>query len=104
QLLDNITDAVACALAPPMVGHALSQAALAKPLPRRHRSAYGARILLAEDHPISQEVATTILRQAGYQCDAVVTGKQALEAVMRQSYDLVLMDCQMPEMDGFIAT
>jgi len=104
QLLDTITEAVAWASAPSVGGREVGQAPPAKPLRMGSGRPTGARILLAEDHPISQEVATTILRQAGYQCDAVADGRQALEAVMAQQYDLVLMDCQMPEMDGFMAT
>jgi PAS domain S-box-containing protein len=64
----------------------------------------GGRILLAEDDEISQEVAATILHRAGFQCDIVTNGKEAVEAVKSGEYDLVLMDCQMPEMDGYQAT
>ena len=103
QLLDTLTDAVACATAP-VVHSGTAAASSAGTSRRRSRNTEGVRILLAEDHPISQEVAVTILRQAGYQCDAVTTGRQALDAVMMQAYDLILMDCQMPEMDGFTAT
>ncbi|MBI3466222.1 MAG: response regulator [Planctomycetes bacterium] len=67
-------------------------------------AASGGRILLAEDNEINQEVAVEILHKAGYQCDTAVTGRQALEAVQRTRYDLVLMDCQMSEMDGYEAT
>ena len=63
----------------------------------------GATILLAEDNEISQEVAATILTEAGYHCDVVNNGKEAVEAVRTGTYDLILMDCQMPEMDGFDA-
>jgi signal transduction histidine kinase/HPt (histidine-containing phosphotransfer) domain-containing protein len=62
------------------------------------------RILLAEDNEINQEVAAEILARAGYACDVVADGKLAVEAVGRGGYDLVLMDCHMPEMDGFEAT
>jgi len=64
----------------------------------------GARILLAEDNEINQQVALEVLAHAGYQCDTVSDGKQAFEAVKATGYDLVLMDCQMPELDGFAAT
>jgi CheY-like chemotaxis protein len=62
------------------------------------------RILLAEDNDISREVAHTILAEAGYQCDVVENGESAVEAVIGGQYSLVLMDCQMPKMDGFQAT
>jgi signal transduction histidine kinase/DNA-binding response OmpR family regulator/HPt (histidine-containing phosphotransfer) domain-containing protein len=64
----------------------------------------GARLLLAEDNEINQQVALEVLAHAGYQCDSVADGKQAFEAIKTTCYDLVLMDCQMPEMDGFAAT
>jgi Amt family ammonium transporter len=64
----------------------------------------GARLLLAEDNEINQQVALEVLAHAGYQCDSVVDGKQAFEAIKSICYDVVLMDCQMPEMDGFAAT
>jgi len=62
------------------------------------------RILLAEDNPINQQVTLAMLDQFGYQIDLANNGQEALNATIRQPYDLVLMDCQMPEMDGFEAT
>ncbi|HUO10918.1 MAG TPA: response regulator [Phycisphaerae bacterium] len=64
----------------------------------------GMRVLLAEDNEINQMVALEMLHRAGYSCDIVPDGEAAVEAAMTGAYGLVLMDCQMPKVDGFEAT
>ena len=64
----------------------------------------GARILLVEDNEINQQVASELLRQARLDVSLACNGREAVEAVAESDYDLVLMDIQMPEMDGFEAT
>jgi CheY-like chemotaxis protein len=62
------------------------------------------RILMAEDNAINQRVAKLILQRAGFNIDLVADGNEALEAHKANPYDLILMDCQMPTMDGFEAS
>jgi CheY-like chemotaxis protein len=67
-------------------------------------AAHPLRILLAEDNVVNQKLALRLLQQMGYRADLAGNGVEAIESVERQCYDVVLMDVQMPEMDGLEAS
>ena len=73
-------------------------------LPAGFSAAYPLHILIAEDNLINQQVILHILNKMGYQPDIAENGQEAVEAARRKAYDLILMDMQMPEMDGLEAT
>ena len=91
---------------------ALGRAPLARPgVPQRDEALQahqarlrGARVLLVEDNAVNQELARTLLGRAGIVVTVVEDGQQAIDILARQSFDAVLMDCQMPVMDGYTAT
>ena len=62
------------------------------------------QVLLVEDNPVNQMMTRSQLRKIGCACDVVANGIEALAALDKARYDLVLMDCMMPEMDGYEAT
>jgi signal transduction histidine kinase/CheY-like chemotaxis protein/HPt (histidine-containing phosphotransfer) domain-containing protein len=77
--------------------------------PARRRTRQGAgptcrRVLVVEDNVVNQKVAVRMVEKIGYHADVAINGKEALDAVKRRPYAAVLMDCQMPVMDGFEAT
>ncbi len=63
-----------------------------------------AKILVAEDNRVNQKLILKLLEKEGYTCDLAVNGREAVEAARKLSYDLILMDCQMPVLDGFSAS
>ena len=98
QLFDTIMNTIARRSNPSAPHHDLSATTTQRP------TVTGARVLLVEDNEVNQMVAAELLSEAGYLCDMATDGRKAVEAVLRAPYDVVLMDCQMPEMDGFEAT
>ncbi|MBN9694140.1 MAG: response regulator [Verrucomicrobia bacterium] len=82
----------------------VAQAPAARPGEQTFASQYPGRILVVEDTPINQKLILKILEKLGYHPALAANGVAALEAVHRLPYDLIFMDCQMPEMDGYEAT
>jgi CheY-like chemotaxis protein len=64
----------------------------------------GGYLLVVEDSPVNQKVARRMLDKLGLRCDIVETGTEAFEAILAQTYDLILMDCNLPDMTGFDLT
>ncbi len=88
---------------PPEAARATDPAIPAAPISLTKPGQRG-QILLAEDNDVNQLIVTELLALAGYACDVVADGNHAVDAAMTGRYALVLMDCQMPGMDGFQAT
>ncbi|MFO0838853.1 MAG: ATP-binding protein [Phycisphaerae bacterium] len=74
------------------------------PIAVRRSTRAGARVLLVEDNAINRTIASEMLRRAGFECEMAANGREAVDAVMKDAFEIVLMDCQMPTMDGFSAT
>jgi signal transduction histidine kinase/two-component SAPR family response regulator len=109
MLFDAMADAVASVDAQSEPAPASPQAGLARAASTKVGSSVkskhpGARVLLVEDNEVNQVVASEILLRAGLQCETVGNGRSALDISLKGRFDVILMDCQMPEMDGFEAT
>ncbi|UCD68909.1 MAG: response regulator, partial [Betaproteobacteria bacterium] len=99
QLFDTLVEMLAKDKAPQLAS-APTQPAMEPGMAARHPL----RILVAEDNLVNQKLAMRLLQQAGYRADLASNGIEAIESVQRQTYDVVLMDVQMPEMDGLEAS
>jgi signal transduction histidine kinase/CheY-like chemotaxis protein/HPt (histidine-containing phosphotransfer) domain-containing protein len=75
-----------------------------EPVESRPRAVTGEAILVVEDNPVNQAVAVGMLERRGYRAELAANGREGLQALARAEYCAVLMDCQMPEMDGYEAT
>jgi CheY-like chemotaxis protein len=98
QLFDTLVGLLVGETAPKQAAPAKSQ------IDPTMASRHPLRILLAEDNVVNQKLALRILQQMGYRADLASNGLEAVESVERQTYDVILMDVQMPEMDGLEAS
>lgn len=90
ELADALERGMGLLAAPPVAPRATGQSRL--------------RVLLVEDHPVNQKVAARMLSRLGHECQIASNGSEALELLRAGGFDVVLMDCQMPQMDGLEAT
>jgi PAS domain S-box-containing protein len=92
-------------LAPPQEVDSRRESTSALPTPQTQDAPQqDITVLIVEDNPVNRKLALQQLKKLGYHSAAVIDGREAIKAVKRKRYDLVLMDCQMPDVDGFTAT
>ena len=102
ELLDTLINIYSIKTESPALSAPLGSPGAKRPAPPSHRRPL--RILLAEDNKVNQQFATVLLTKAGHSVDIAGNGHEAVDAVRRRDYDVVLMDIQMPELDGVGAT
>jgi two-component system sensor histidine kinase/response regulator len=100
DLVETLSVVLACDSS---VWHTLTHPIVTPKLLKERRGSETRRILVAEDDAINRKVAVGLLKRMGYEADAVEDGRQAVEAWSKGRYHLILMDCQMPDMDGYAA-
>ena len=100
----DLYNAIATVMGTPEAADAERAPLVTRHMLREMHTGHRARLLLAEDNPVNQKVAVRMLEKLGYRVDVAQNGLEALEALARNRYAAVLMDVQMPEMDGYEAT